>query len=141
MLSLAWADGQLLLSTSWERLCWASPKWFGYFLWSSRWDSASPSGPLNSSLPGVDADFPSRIEALDGQHVEFLACGASHTALLTKVRAPLSLPRQHLKTCPRHGGKALECGGGDTSGGGRSALPTCGMVLLTAGLCFDGGFY
>uniref|UniRef100_A0A480VLB4 E3 ISG15--protein ligase HERC5 n=1 Tax=Sus scrofa TaxID=9823 RepID=A0A480VLB4_PIG len=31
-----------------------------------------------------DADFPSRIEALDGQHVEFLACGASHTALLTK---------------------------------------------------------
>ncbi|XP_025777178.1 E3 ISG15--protein ligase HERC5 [Puma concolor] len=29
-------------------------------------------------------DFPSLIEALDNQKVEFLACGGSHTALLTK---------------------------------------------------------
>nr|KAF6500344.1 HECT and RLD domain containing E3 ubiquitin protein ligase 5 [Molossus molossus] len=29
-------------------------------------------------------DFPSLIEALDSQKVEFLACGGSHTALLTK---------------------------------------------------------
>lgn len=46
---------------------------------------------LNSSFPCVDKDSPSCIEALDDQKVEFLACGGSHTALLTKVSVPLSL--------------------------------------------------
>lgn len=52
--------------------------------------AAFPFGHFNYSFPCIDKDFPSLIEALDNQKVEFLACGGSHTALLTKVRIPLS---------------------------------------------------
>ncbi|XP_015422350.1 PREDICTED: E3 ISG15--protein ligase HERC5-like [Myotis davidii] len=42
-------------------------------------------GDYHSLALSKDADCPSLIEALDSQKVEFLACGGSHTALLTKV--------------------------------------------------------
>lgn len=46
---------------------------------------------ISCSFPLIGEDFPSLIEALDDQKVEFLACGGSHTALLTTVRVSLSL--------------------------------------------------
>lgn len=64
---------------------------------------------FNCSFPCIGKDFPSLIEALDNQKVEFLACGGSHTALLTKVCVSLFLPRKSLVV-----GEALEHLGGGT---------------------------
>lgn len=105
------------------------------------WNSPFPLGHLNSSFPCLDKDSPSLIEMLDNQKVEFLACGGSHTALLTKVRYPC-LSDCNSRRALRSGEstRTWRCGQLAFPREERSPLPTCRTVLITGGLCFDGDF-